>query len=562
VFRQANRDALLLGALATAALAGALALAAAFQLASFVPLDIADAMIRVTPGAVATQGIESLGPLAKQMIELSGLVLFVLAGGLAAWPMRRLARRGATWAALALTTGGLALTALVQLIAGGLRGDGLSWLVTAALYLAWGAALAWLLARMPMPAGAGAAPDAGAPARRAFLVRSGGGLIAVALGSAALAQLRERAQAGSVSAQGSGQALPTAVATPRPARVPPTATPAVAAAAPTQAAGPTAAASAEPTSAPTEVPSPTPLPAFEPAPGTRSPFNTNATLYVISSSTRDPIVQKESWKLSIGGAVDAPFSLSYDELLALPRVDQTSTLECISNEVGNYLIGNCKWNGVRLRDLLERAGVQPGVIDIKLSAAEGYTESIPLEKAMDPTSIMAYGIDGEALAVKHGFPARLVVPGLYGEKNVKWLTGIEAVREDYQGYWQQRGWTDDATIWTTAVSDIANPFLGEPQPLAREQGIVPLGGIAFAGNRGISQVEVRIDDGPWQAATLDPAADRLTWRFWRYDWAAAPGMHSISVRASDGNGDPQTEQEREPHPDGASGYQTIQVEVV
>jgi DMSO/TMAO reductase YedYZ molybdopterin-dependent catalytic subunit len=320
-----------------------------------------------------------------------------------------------------------------------------------------------------------------------------------------------------------------------------------------------AAATAAPTTQPTA--SPTVIPAFVPAPSTRSPFNTNETLYVISSNTRDPEVARDEWRLEIAGAVASPFSLSYSDLLALPRVDQTSTLECISNEVGNYLIGNVKWSGVRLRDLLERAGLQEGVTDIKLSAAEGYTESIPLAKALDPTSLVVYGIDGEALSVKHGFPARLIVPGLYGEKNVKWLTKIEPVHDDYRGYWQQRGWTDSAVIATTSVIDTNNPFLGQHPPLPREGGIVPLGGIAFAGNRGVNKVEVQIDGGDWREAQLDPQSDPLTWRFWRYDWMAEPGSHTVSVRATDGDGMLQTEVKRDPHPDGATGIQQFSVEV-
>ena len=214
-----------------------------------------------------------------------------------------------------------------------------------------------------------------------------------------------------------------------------------------------------------------------------------------------------------------------------------------------------------LKDLLERAGLQDGVIDIKLTAAEGYTESISLAKAVEPTTLIAYGIDGEALAVKHGFPARLRVPGLYGEKNVKWLTTIEAVRADYKGYWQQRGWTDTAIIETTSAFDTANPFLGTASPLKRENGVVALGGIAFAGLRGIKAVEVRINDGAWQPAQLDPVDDPLTWRFWRYDWQADPGSYTLSVRAMDGTGAPQIETDRPPHPLGATGIQHIKVTV-
>lgn len=537
------------GVLTTAALVGLLWLLAALRLLSFVPLDIADAIIKLMPGAIATQGIEALGPTAKIIIELTGSLIFIVFGGLLAWFYGRVAPRPVLGAGLAAALLAFALTLVVQLIAGTLHSGIPALALTALLYLVWGVAVAWMINRL---VAAAAVPDtAQFNERRAFLFRSGGTMLAVAVGSAAIAQLLERSGVIAPQVAGAGQSLPTSAPDPTSA---PTSVP-TATAQPVEA----ATTPAEPTATPTA--EPTPLPAFVPAPGTRSPFNTNETLYVISSATRDPEIDSEQWQLEIGGAVDAPYTLTYAELLELPRVDQTSTLECISNEVGNYLIGNCKWNGVRLRDLLERAGVQEGVIDIKLTAAEGYTESIPLAKALDPTTLIVYGIDGEALTVSHGFPARLIVPGLYGEKNVKWLTKIESVREDYKGYWQQRGWTDEAIIFTTSVFDTGNPFLGS-LPVQMQEGVVPLGGIAFAGNQGISKVEVRINDGAWQEAILQPENDSLTWRFWRYDWAGSPGRHTVALRAVDGTGDPQTDVVREPHPEGASGYHIISIEVV
>lgn len=533
------------GLTTSAALAGLLLLAAALGPVSYVPLDISDALIRLTPGAVATQGIESLGPLAKQLIELTGTIVFLIACGLVGLLYGRLAPRPWLPAGLLLALAPLTLTLVAQLLGGGLRRGLPGLALTALLYALWGLALAAMVNRLAAPTGQPVAVD-GAE-RRAFLLQSGGILIAVAVGSAALSRLIARS--GAAQVVGAGQALPTSAPTTLPPTVAPTtAAPAASAATAGQATTPTAAS--------------TPIAAFAPAPTTRAPFNTNETLYVISSSTRDPEVSRDAWRLEIGGAVNHPFSLSYADLLTLERVDQTSTLECISNEVGNYLIGTCIWNGVRLRDLLEQAGVQDGVIDIKLTAAEGYTESIPLAKALDPTSLIVYGIDGEALSVKHGFPARLIVPGLYGEKNVKWLTTIEAVREDYQGYWQQRGWTDRAIIETTSVIDTNNPYLGNHPPLQRENGSVPLGGIAFAGNRGIRMVELQIDDGDWHAAQLDPQNNPLTWRIWRYDWKAEPGRHTLRIRATDGTGALQTDMERGPHPDGATGLQSFSVEVI
>jgi DMSO/TMAO reductase YedYZ molybdopterin-dependent catalytic subunit len=545
---------LTLGVLATLALLGFLLLFARLGLLSFVPLDIADAIIRLTPGALATQGIEALGPGAKLSVELAGSLLFIAAGGLLALLYSRRAPHRLMLGGLALATAAFALTLVVQLIGGGAR-EGLSGLaLTGTLLLGWGLVLAMLLNRLTVVTPAVAARPI-VDERRIFLLRSGGTLLAVALGSGALAQLLARSGT-TPQVAGAGQSLPTSP--PPPTAAPSRAPASLPSAAPTGTSAPVA--QAAPTVAPMATSAPTPAPVFVTAPGTRSPFNTNETLYVISSGTRDPELAREDWRLAIGGAGDAPFSLGYDELLALPRVDQTSTLQCISNEVGNYLIGNCVWNGVRLADLLEQAGVQAGVIDIKLTAAEGYTESIPLETARDPRTLIVYGIDGEALAVNHGFPARLIVPGLYGEKNVKWLTGIEAVREDYQGYWQQRGWTDTAIIETTSVFDTGNPRLTSA-PLQPEGGVVALGGIGFAGNRGVSKIELQIDGGEWREALLDPQGDPITWRFWRYDWKAEPGRHTLSIRATDGHGKLQTDTPRDPHPDGATGYHTFEVEV-
>ena len=555
---------LIAGLCATAALLGLLLLGSRLTTLSFVPLDIADAMIRLTPGAVATQGIEQLGPLAKMLIELTGSIVFLIFGGALGWLYGRIAPRPVLLVGVVLAVIAYGLTALAQAIGGRASAGAFEIGLTAVLYLAWGSVLAWLVNRLTAQRPvANAAPAA--TERRTFLTRSGGTLLAVAVGSSGIAQLL--AQNGvAPEVAGAGAALPNAAPTNQPTApaTPPTAAVAAASSpAPTSAAAPTTA-SATGTTTPPEATASHPVeqavPPFMTAAGTREPFNNNETLYIISSNTRDPQVASAEWKLQIGGAVNTPFSLTYAELLALPSVQQTSTMECISNEVGNYLIGNGKWTGIRLTDLLARAGIQDGVIDIKLTAAEGYTESIPLERANDPNTLIVYGIDGQALAVKHGFPARLRVPGLYGEKNVKWLTKIEAVREDYKGYWQQRGWTDTAIIETTAVIDTGNPRLGD-KPLTIANGIVPLGGIAFAGDRGISKVEVQIDNGEWQAATLDPAENKVSWRFWRYDWQAQSGKHTLAVRAVDGSGKQQTEAVRDTHPDGATGYHKINVTV-
>ncbi|HEY3228074.1 MAG TPA: molybdopterin-dependent oxidoreductase, partial [Roseiflexaceae bacterium] len=277
---------------------------------------------------------------------------------------------------------------------------------------------------------------------------------------------------------------------------------------------------------------------------------------------RSPRVDASQWRLVIKGMVDRPISLSYDDLRALPRVEQTSTLTCISNEVGGDLIGNITWSGPRLRDLLQQAGVQSRAVDVVLrSSSSAYSDSIPIERALNPQNLIAFGMNGMTLAIDHGFPARLIVPGIYGMKNVKWLDEIEVVGEDYQGFWEVRGWDDRAIVKTQSVIDTGNTELQNDNSVKIEDGKVVLGGYAFAGDRGITKVEVRIDGGDWQVTQLKMPTSKLTWREWRYEWPATPGTHSISVRATDGEGQLQTSDLAAPHPDGSSGWHTLRIDV-
>lgn len=283
------------------------------------------------------------------------------------------------------------------------------------------------------------------------------------------------------------------------------------------------------------------------------PITPNDAFYVISKNFVDPSIDESDWELEIGGLVDRPMRLSYVDLLAMPFREQLTTLMCISNEIGGDLISNARWTGVRLADLLLEVGVQAGVVDLALYASDGYTESITLETALAPTTMLVYLMNDEPLPAKHGYPARLIVPGKYGIKNVKWLTRIELVAGDFTGYWQQRDWTDEATIQTMSRFDI---------PAARAilpAGPVDLGGIAFAGDRGIRDVELSDDGGEtWSPVeTLDHVSP-LSWTIWRSTWnPSASGAYSFRVRAIDGEGDVQTSDERAPIPDGATGHHSI-----
>lgn len=292
--------------------------------------------------------------------------------------------------------------------------------------------------------------------------------------------------------------------------------------------------------------------------GIPRPFTPADEFYVVSKNFVNPSVDRDSWRLSVRGLVDEPYELTLEQLRALPPVTQDQTLECISNEVGGNLISNAHWKGVPLRDLLNRAGVRAGTVDIALRCADGYTESIPLHKAMEPDVVLAYEMNGELLTDEHGAPARLLVPNIFGMKNAKWIERIEAANFDWKGFWQKQGWSDVATVQT--MSQIRVP----PQNLELTTGkTVDVGGIAFAGSRGIQKVDWSADGGrSWQEARLLPEIAPLSWRFWEASWTPdRPGDMTLSVRATDGDGNVQTESRTDTLPDGATGYHKIDVRV-
>jgi hypothetical protein len=272
--------------------------------------------------------------------------------------------------------------------------------------------------------------------------------------------------------------------------------------------------------------------------------------YVVSKNPFDPEVDAQRWRLEIGGLVENPFALSYEEIQSLPYVEQFAALECIDNPVGGNLIGNALWRGIRLKDLFERAVLQEGVVDLKFSASDGYTDSIVLERAMNEATILVYEMNGEPLSGAHGFPLRLLVPGIYGMKNVKWITRIEAVNSDFKGYWQKRGWDDKAEYKTMSRIDA---------PESSFNGSTTIAGVAFAGDREIRRVEVSTDGGKhWEGAEIKPPLSKYSWVLWYKDWSPMQsGKYSLKVRATDGRGETQTSQYTPPDPAGASGYHSI-----
>ena len=304
-------------------------------------------------------------------------------------------------------------------------------------------------------------------------------------------------------------------------------------------------------------PGATSAPAADPYPGLTG-ITTTKDFYVISKNgLDDPRVDPARWRLQVQG--QRPYSLSYDELRALPAISGPRTLECISNIVGGSLISTAVFRGARLRDLLERAGLPANTTEIRFNSADGYTESVQLEVAMDPSTIVAYLINDEPLPKEHGFPARILMSGRYGVKNPKWLTKIEPIAQPYNGYWPQRGWNKDAFVRTFSRLDF-------PQ----EQDVVPAGqpypymrGFAFAGARGISRVEMSFDGGnTWSVTTLRLILPKDDWMPFTHTWPApTAGKYDVVVRATDGDGNLQDRAERDSFPDGATGYHHVIVTV-
>ena len=245
------------------------------------------------------------------------------------------------------------------------------------------------------------------------------------------------------------------------------------------------------------------------------------------------------------------------ELLDRQLVEKDITLACVSNTVGGNLIGNARWLGVPLRDLLERAGVRDGATQVMGHSVDGFTAGFPTELLDDPDrpALVAVGMNGEPLPIAHGFPARLIIGGIYGYVSAtKWLRRIELTTlEAADGYWIPRGWAKEAPIKTQCRIDTPRGDQGA--------GRVPVAGVAWAPTRGISKVEVQVDEGPWEAARLGPGTNDDRWVQWVYDWRPTPGRYRLRARATDGAGDTQTADVAPPAPDGATGYPTRVVNV-
>jgi DMSO/TMAO reductase YedYZ molybdopterin-dependent catalytic subunit len=385
--------------------------------------------------------------------------------------------------------------------------------------------LVFLLAAAPSEAGS---PHGG---RRGFLLRAGTvGALAVVGGGIGRALLEGRATANASAGTGGGGANPGATAAPLPGIVDPAPTP--------------------PPDASLAVDGITPL------------VIANDAFYRIDTALITPSVDVATWKLRVFGMVDREITLSMADLLELPLIERYVTIACVSNQVGGDLIGNAKWTGVRLTDVLEMAGVQPLATQVVPRSVDGWTAGFPTSWITDPAhprdALIAIRMNDQPLPALHGFPARLIVPGLFGYVSAtKWLKELElTTMEAFDAYWVPRGWAKEAPILTQSRIDTPRRNAGlQPGP-------VPVAGVAWAPDRGISKVEVNVDGGDeWQEATLATAIGPQTWVQWQWSWQATSGDHTLFVRATDGNGEVQTAELTSPDPDGARGHHQVHVKV-
>lgn len=495
------------GLLVAGGFAGAVALALLWGISRiapslvFPPLALAEFVIRATPGDIATFFIEQLQHWAIRSLAIGATAAIVAVGALLAWQGagRGPTHTGVAVAAFALILFAAAFAANVQ------PSPGAALVVAAIGGGAYWAALAWLLNAASTALGT----EADIPRRRA-LAGAASAALGLALGGTLLGRL--------LDAGGGGDAE---IGTP---------------------------------SQRAKLPDRRPFPRIS---GLAPEITPVADHYVVDINLTKPVVDPDSWTLTVDGLVDQPMQIGFDELQSrFGLVEQYSVLTCVSNEVGGPLIGNSKWTGVPLRSVLDAAGLQTDAQDLLLTAADGYTVTISPEVALEHTALLAVAQGGEPLTAEHGAPCRLRVPKLYGMMNCKWLERIEAIGADEQGYWAQRGWSDVAIVRTQSRIDTVDP---SPSVGAESW----IAGVAWAGDRRISRVEVSTDGGAsWNAALVHKPISSVAWSQWAYKWVPEQGgAAQLAVRAADGEGRLQTPERSAPHPAGATGYHEVEVEV-
>ncbi len=479
---------------------------------------VGSAVIDRTPEWLKRFAIRTFGENDKQIL-LAGIAVAVATTAVL---LGLAARRRPAWAAAGMFAAGLAgaVAAVTRPAAGVL--DAVPSLGGALV----GAALLWVLTgarpalgatrESPLFGPAGADMPEQRAGRRLFLLGSAGAVVA-AVGGPPLSRMLREAR--------SVESARRAVRLPRPAR----------------------------TAAPLPAGTDLRLPGL-------GPFVTpNRDFYRVDTALVLPQVDPAEWTLRIHGLVERPVELSFDELLRRPLVEHDITLTCVSNEVGGPYVGNARWLGLPLAGLLREAGVRAGADQLLSRSADGWTCGTPLESVLDGRqALLAVGMNGEPLPVANGFPARLVVPGLYGYASAtKWVVDLEITCfTDSEAYWVARGYAEDAPIKTLTRIDV-------PRPLRRlPSGRTMVAGVSWAQRRGIAAVEVRVDGGPWRQAHLASVPGTDTWRQWVLEWNAAPGTHRIEARATDTTGATQPPARVPPFPDGATGWHSVVVTVI
>jgi DMSO/TMAO reductase YedYZ molybdopterin-dependent catalytic subunit len=502
-----------------------------FQLAGlpFAAYSLFDVLVRVLPGVIVTFGIDSMLAIltvlnlgstsssAKTAERLSALLLFFIAGSLFGAVMSVIGRREPKRLISSGVLGGLTWALVLMLVLAYLGFAGVTplaaliWL--GGLMVAWGITLGWLFKVVPLVLAE--SPEAPV-SRRGFLFIFGGGALTITLGSLGLASLVE------------GESTITVGDSPE-----------------THDFSTTSGSAASPTNE-------TLAARIEPTAGTREEITPKGKFYSVDINSLPPNLDADTWKLPLVGLVERPLSLSLADVRSRPSISQVITLSCISNSVGGDLIGTALWKGVRLRDLLEEAGLMAEARSLFIESADGFFESVSLKDALDERTLLVYDMNDAPLERKHGFPLRIYIPGRFGMKQPKWIERIEAINHDGPGYWVDRGWSAEAFVrMTSVIDDVSTKDFDETT------GVVPIGGIAYSGAKTISKVEVQIDDEPWAEAQLRiPPLSPLTWVQWRYDWQGTPGSHTVRVRALDGVGQSQDSQQRRSRPDGATGIHT------
>ena len=531
----------LVGAMLTAALMGIMYLGQQLAGLPFVPYELFNWIARELPGDLVTFGIDlmidsmlrlniSVVDAAKTAERIQALGLF-FAGGIVAGMvyfavMKKRGARADLFSGLVMgALFGLPLIAISLVISQTTFNPIIHVLWLAVLFLAWGIALSTVYNRLDnisqtAAAEPAAANDIDAPSlerigRRKFLIRLGATTAAITVVSgglgAALATAERRRQEEALEG--------------------------------------TMAHSAEEGAS---SPFPNANDPVVPVPGTRPEYTPIKDHYQVFLQTEPTVIDGTMWQLPISGLVENPLLLSIDDIRNNYEArDQYVTITCISGRVGTGLIGTTQWTGASLQEILADAGVQEEAKYLIIESGDGFHETVDLDLiAADERIMLCYEWDGNTLPVDHGYPLRIWIPDRYGMKQPKWITSMELVDAYADGYWVERNWDKEAVVKTTSVIDtVAVDHIIENG----NEKLVPIGGIAYAGARGISKVEVRVDGGPWEAAQLRSPLSETTWVLWRYEWPFAAGDHLFEVRTAEADGTPQIEVAQKSRPDGASG---------